>query len=74
MSYMFYDCISLLSIDMSKWNINIINYFDYMFLGCSSLNNISDFSKWDKTNINSMNSLFYECTKLKHIPNIKKQN
>ena len=37
MSYMFCDCLSLLSAEMSKWNTQKIKYLDYIFLGCSSL-------------------------------------
>ena len=40
MSYMFLNCKSLLSIDISKWNMNNIKYFYCMFFGCSSIYNI----------------------------------
>ena len=65
MSFMFYNCNSLLSVDMSKWNINKVKNFDYMFQGCSSLTNLSNISKWDTSNINNMNSMFEDCKKLK---------
>ena len=74
MSFMFLYCKSLLSVDMSKWNINKIKNLDYMFFGCSSLNNLSDISKWDTININSMNSMFMECERLKPLPDISKWN
>ena len=44
MSYLFLNCKSLLSVDISKWNMNNVKY---LFLGCSSLYNISDLSKFD---------------------------
>ena len=74
MSYMFYDCISLLSVDMSKYNINNAKNLNYMFLGCLSLNNIWDIYKWVISNINSMNSVFYDCQNLKLLPCITNSN
>ena len=74
MSFMFYDSISLLSVDMSKWNINKVTNLDYMFLGCSSLYNLQGISKWDTTNINSMNSIFLGCKQLNPFPDITKLN
>ena len=43
-----------------------------MFLGCSSLNHLSDISKWDTTNVISMNSMFADCQNLKPLPNTSK--
>ena len=37
MSYMFYDCSSLKSIDLSSFNTNNVTNMSYMFFGCSSL-------------------------------------
>ena len=74
MSFMFYNCLLLLSVEMSKWNINKVRHLDYMFLGCSSLYNISDISKWDTKNIVSMNSMFVECIKLNPLPDTSKWN
>ena len=45
MSFMFYNCKSLLSVDMSKWNINKVKNLDCIFLGCSSLYILSDYIK-----------------------------
>ena len=74
MSYMFYDCLSLISVDMSKWNKNKIKNLDYMFLGCQSLYNLSGISKWDTTNVISMNRMFLGCNQLEHFPNVFKRN
>ena len=42
MSYMFLNCSLLLSVDLSTFNMDNVKYLNYMFLGCSSLSNISD--------------------------------
>ena len=48
MSYMFYYCISLLSLpNISKWNTNNINNMSWMFSDCSSLSSLPDISKWN---------------------------
>ena len=67
MSFMFFDCLSLLSVDMSKWNINSVKNLDFIFVGCPSLNNISDISKWDTTNIISKNYMFLGSQQLKSL-------
>ena len=46
---------------------NNIKYLYCMFLGCSSLHNISDIYKFDINN-NNMDLIFNGCEKLKNIP------
>ena len=70
MSYMFLNCKSLLSVDISKWNMNKVKYLYCMFLGYSSLYNISDISKLDTKKIQNMDLIFYNCKKLNNIPDI----
>ena len=74
MSYMFFNCLSLLSVDMTKWNLDKVLNVNYMFLGCSSLYNLCGISKWDTTKVNSMDYMFLGCQKLKPFPNISKNN
>ena len=48
MSYMFYECSSLISLpDISKWDTKNVTNMSYMFNGCSSLISLPDISKWD---------------------------
>jgi len=65
-SYMFYDCSSLNSIDLSSFNATNINDMSNMISGCSSLKSI-DLSSFNITNINNMNSMFSRCYSLKSI-------
>ena len=46
MSYMFYECSSLISLpDLSKWNITKVKNMSYMFWGCNSLISLPDIFK-----------------------------
>ena len=73
MSYMFYNCKSLLSLpDISKWNtINVTN-INSIFSGCSSLTVLSDISKWNTSNITNFHGIFSNCKSLLSFPNIGK--
>jgi len=65
-SYMFYDCPSLKSIDLSLFNsINLINTCS-MFKKCSSLESVN-LSSFYTTNINNMNYMFSSCSSLKFV-------
>ena len=65
-SFMFYECSSLESIDLSSFNTNNVNNMEYMFWGCSSLKSI-DLSSFNTNNVNNMSWMFYECSSLKSI-------
>ena len=41
MSYMFYKCSSLTSLNLSNFNTNNVNNMSYMFFNCSSLNSLN---------------------------------
>ena len=75
MSYMFYNCPSLLSlIDISKWNAIKVKNMSYMFYNCSSLLSIPDISKWNTINVTNMNGIFRGCSSLSILPDISKWN
>ena len=57
MSYMFYDCSSLNSIDLSEFNTNNVTNMSFMFFHCSSLNLI-DLSKFNTNNVTNMSCIF----------------
>ena len=59
MSYMFYDCESLLALpDISKIDISRVTDISFMFGGCSSLAILPDISKWDTCNVRNMMGVF----------------
>jgi len=71
MSYMFYNCSSLLSLpDISKWKTNNVTDMNSMFYNCSSLLSLPKISKWNTNNVTDMNSMFYNCSSLTLLPNI----
>ena len=75
MSYMFYNCKLLLSLeDFDKWDTSIVTDISYMFQNCLNLESLPDISNWNTSNITNMSCLFYNCSKLKHLPDISKWN
>ena len=65
-SYMFYECRSLKSIDLSSFNTTNVNNMSCMFSCCSSLESI-DLSYLNTTNVNNMSYMFSCCSALKSI-------
>ena len=76
MSYMFYDCYTLISLyDNNETNIKIyITNSHCMFRACKSLKSLPDISKWNTSNVNNMNEMFYQCNSLISLPDISKWN
>ena len=66
LSYMFSDCSSLESIDLSSFNTTNVTNMASMFDCCSSLESI-DFSSFNTTNVIDMQGMFYGCSSLKSI-------
>jgi len=64
LQYMFYNCYSLQSIDMSGWDTTnwAVTSLQFMFYNCSSLQSI-DMSGWDTTNwaVTSLQNMFNSC-------------
>ena len=61
--------ISLIYLDLSKFNTQNVRDMSYMFLNCYSLKNL-DLSKFNTKNVTDMCCMFYGCALLKDI-NIK---
>ena len=61
---MFWKCSSLISIDLSLFNITKVNNMGYMFSQCSSLKSIDLFS-FDASNVHNMIYMFGGCSSLK---------
>ena len=59
----FRNCLSLTSIDLSKFDTSNIGDMQYLFYGCSSLETI-DLSNCDTAKVNNMLSMFEGCTNL----------
>jgi len=64
MSWMFWDCSSLESIDLSSFDTSKVNDMSSMFNSCSSLESI-DLSSFNTSNVNDMSCMFYDCFSLK---------
>ena len=65
-SYMFFECFSLKSIDLSSFNTRNINNMSSMFSCCYNLQSI-DLSSFNKNNANNMNKMFSCCNSLRSI-------
>ena len=63
MSYMFYDCIKLPSLNLSKFNTAKVTDMSYMFSGCQKLPSL-DLSKFNTANVTNMSNMFDDCNKL----------
>ena len=55
---MFYGCSSLISVDLSNFNISEVEYMDYMFYGCENLQYIN-LEKYNESNYINMNNILY---------------
>ena len=62
-SWMFGDCSSLTSLDLSNFNTNNVKDMMGMFYYCTSLTSL-DLSYFNTQNVNDMNYMFYHCTSL----------
>ena len=64
LSYMFYECESLATIDVSGWTETArVSNMAYMFWHCKAVTKL-DLSKWKADNCTAMNSMFSGCEKL----------
>ena len=65
-TYMFYECSSLQSIDLSSFNTTNVKDMSLMFYKCSSLQLIN-LSSFNTTNVKNMHGMFYKCSSLQSI-------
>jgi surface protein len=72
MSYMFYYCQSLTSINLSDWNTSNVTNLKYTFCYCTKLTSL-DVSNWNTSNVTSMYGTFWYCPKLTSL-NLSKWN
>lgn len=62
-SYMFQNCSSIETLDLSHFDTSKVKMMGAMFKGCSSLKSV-DISNFDSGICTSLNSMFYGCNKL----------
>ena len=65
MRYMFYNCSSLTSLDVTHFNTAKVTDMGYMFYNCSSLTTIYASSKFVTSQVSKSFNMFYNCKKLK---------
>ena len=63
MSYMFYYCSSLTSLDVTHFNTAKVTNMGYMFSGCSSLTSL-DVTHFNTVNVTNMCDMFSSCSAL----------
>ena len=63
MGYMFWNCSSLTSLDLSNFNTSKVLYMNNVFSGCSLLTSL-DLSSFDTSNVKSMKGMFCGCNSL----------
>lgn len=61
---MFYDCIRLTSIDLSKWDTSKVTNTAYMFYQCYNLASLVGIENWNTSNVTIMESMFESCESL----------
>ena len=66
MSYMFYDCSALKSLDLTNFNTAKVEYMNNMFDGCSALESLN-LTNFNTANVENMSSMFYDCSALKSL-------
>jgi surface protein len=69
MNYMFSDCNSLTTLDLSSFDTSKVTNMSYMFDSCSSLTTL-DLSNFDTSNVTAMMGMFRHCSKLTTIKGI----
>ena len=75
MSYMFYNCSNLISIEkISNWNTSKIINMKSLFEGCINLQDLEKKLDWDTSKITDMSNMFRNCKKLNFIPDISSWN
>jgi len=63
MGYLFQNCESLTTLDVSNWNISNVTNISNMFSSCSSLATL-DLSNWNVSNVNDVRYMFDNCSSL----------
>ena len=62
-NFMFFDCVSLSSIDLSNFNAQNVTNMESMFCNCNSLSSL-DLSNFNTQNVTNMDFMFCNCNSL----------
>jgi len=65
-AFMFFNCTSIRTLDLSTWDVSAGQQFDYMFAACTSLVSV-DISGWNTSNALDMNRMFTSNTNIESI-------
>ena len=63
MSYMFFACFDLQTVDLTHFNTENVTNMAQMFSNCGDINNL-DFSSFNTSKVTNMNAMFHACTNL----------
>lgn len=66
MNYLFYDCSSIESLDLSGWNTENVTSMLSMFLCCSNLTTLN-ISSWNTTSVTDMSCMFDSCSSMESL-------
>lgn len=66
MSYMFYQCVNLTSLNLTNFDVSSVENFEAMFAMCSKLKSLN-LSNWVISNATNMNYMFQECEELENL-------
>ena len=66
MSFMFYNCSSLTSFNLSNFNTSNVTNMCVMFYGCSSITSLN-LSNFNTSNVTNMNGMFSGCSSLTNL-------
>lgn len=64
LNYMFYDCSSLTSVDLSSWDVSNVETLNNMFQGCINLQTIVGLENWVTPNLKYISMMFQNCQSL----------
>ena len=62
--YRMFNQASVISLDVTEWDIQNVNNLTGVFMMCVNLTEIKGIENWNTSKITSMNQLFYQCKKL----------
>ena len=63
MSFMFYRCFDLQTVDLTHFNTENVTNMEQMFSNCGDINNL-DFSSFNTSKVTHMDHMFHACTNL----------
>ena len=66
MSYMFWRCEALKTLDLRSWDVSKVKDMSNMFYNCVALTQV-DMAGWNTENVTNMGSMFYSCEALTKI-------